>query len=287
LAFRTTDQDLQAYFEGHGEIKSAVVITRGRRSLGYGFVEFVKREDAEAAVQALDQSTLGDRAVKVEIAKDIVEGQPREPREPRQPRQPRQPKESNQQGQTQGSAEAQTGEPGPAPRRKRQRRNRIRKPASNDADNNNDNSNNSANNNNGGNNNGNNQENNQAGNRRPRQRKERPQREKVLSTTTLFVANLPFTMNDEDLAAIFQGPGFVSARVVRTRNDRSRGYGFAEFANSEYQQQALTEKQGYKVPGPNGTERPLSLSISSSVPETQDESNSNNNINNNESQVQQ
>jgi hypothetical protein len=61
--------------------------------------------------------------------------------------------------------------------------------------------------------------------------------------------------------------GFVSARVVRTRNGRSRGYGFVEFQNEDQQQSALTEKNGYKISGQNGVERAISISVSSSAPE--------------------
>jgi len=109
--------------------------------------------------------------------------------------------------------------------------------------------------------------------RKPREKKERPVREKVLSQTTLFVANLPFSIDDDALKEIFDAPGFVSARVVRTRNGRSRGYGFVEFETEEQQQQALTEKQGFEVPGQNGSNRNLALSISTSVPEASKEDN--------------
>jgi len=96
------------------------------------------------------------------------------------------------------------------------------------------------------------------------------QREKVPSTTTLFVANIPFPINDNALADIFQGEGFVSARIVRTRNGRSRGYGFVEFTAQEFQIKALEDKQGLMVSGAEGAEgRPLSISISSSVPESE------------------
>ncbi len=63
----------------------------------------------------------------------------------------------------------------------------------------------------------------------------------------------------------------MSARVVRTRNGRSRGYGFVEFANEEQQKKAMEEKQGYKV-GPENASRPIAISISSSAPEAQEES---------------
>lgn len=105
--------------------------------------------------------------------------------------------------------------------------------------------------------------------RRPRKpRQPRSQADRVLSKTTLFVANLPFSVDDAALADVFSGvEGFVSARVVRTRNDRSRGYGFVEFTNEEQQQKALAEKQGFKLTGHNSVERAISISVSSSAPE--------------------
>jgi len=102
-------------------------------------------------------------------------------------------------------------------------------------------------------------------------KKERPAREKILSTTTLFVANLPFSVDDAILKEIFDGEGFVSARVVRTRNGRSRGYGFVEFATQEQQENAMNSKQGTEVSGQNGTKRNIAISVSTSNPEASSE----------------
>jgi len=101
-------------------------------------------------------------------------------------------------------------------------------------------------------------------------RREKQPREKVMSQTILFAANLPFSLDDAGLAAIFEGPGLVSARVVRTRNLRSRGYGFVEFTTEQEQLKALEEKQGQEMVGHNGLTRTLALSISSSpVPQSE------------------
>jgi len=60
------------------------------------------------------------------------------------------------------------------------------------------------------------------------------------SKTTLFVANLPFSVTDEDLKKIFEGFHVKEAHVVRSApRNRSKGYGFVELANQEEQQKAL------------------------------------------------
>jgi RNA recognition motif-containing protein len=49
--------------------EKASIVTRGRRSLGYGFVSFETPEEAEKAAQDLDKKEFGARQVNVEIAK--------------------------------------------------------------------------------------------------------------------------------------------------------------------------------------------------------------------------
>jgi RNA recognition motif-containing protein len=55
------------------------------------------------------------------------------------------------------------------------------------------------------------------------------------------VTNLPFKFSDEDFAVVFTDAGTKpkSAKVVRNRNGRSKGYGFVEFENNVDQQKAL------------------------------------------------
>jgi len=265
LAFRATDQDLQQHFGGFGEIKSAVIITRGRRSLGYGFVEFENLSEAEAAVNALNQTALNDlsfngRAIKVEIAKDPAEREPRPVKEPKEPKEPKKPKVVTNPAPVEGGEEGEE-----KTKKKRTRKQRPRGKRTSGAG---EAQNTTAN-----------PDNTPAGNDRDQEgqpktkrvRKERPQREKVLSKTTLFVANLPFSLKDEELKSIFDGPGsgFVSARVVRTKNNRSRGYGFVEFESEEHQLNAMKDKENYSVQvtpqsqdGPD--HRILAISISSS-----------------------
>jgi len=82
----------------------------------------------------------------------------------------------------------------------------------------------------------------------PRPRRERPPRPpkpegdrapRTPSATTLFVANLPFSVDSTGLAEIFAGLNLKSAHVVLKRNNRSKGFGFVEFNNADDQAKAL------------------------------------------------
>jgi len=64
----------------------------------------------------------------------------------------------------------------------------------------------------------------------------------------LFVANLPFAVDDKELAEIFsKNLKVVSAHVVVKRNSRSKGFGFVEFENEADQLAALKEFDGSTV----------------------------------------
>jgi len=84
----------------------------------------------------------------------------------------------------------------------------------------------------------------------------------------LFVANLPFSIDDEQLLAIFKDTKVKAAHVVRTRTGRSRGYGFVEFENEADQQAALKTANGKAVDGGEKGPRNISVSISNSVTST-------------------
>jgi RNA recognition motif-containing protein len=76
------------------------------------------------------------------------------------------------------------------------------------------------------------------------------------SKTTLFVANLPFSMNDEQLATLFQTYRVTKAHVVTMRSGRSKGFGFVEFAGEDEQLRALQEMANATVDN-----RPISVKI--------------------------
>ncbi len=76
LAFKTTDESLGATFRAHGQVDSArVVMDRDSgRSKGFGFVEMPNREEALAAISALNGSNLDDRSINVNEARPKPEG---------------------------------------------------------------------------------------------------------------------------------------------------------------------------------------------------------------------
>jgi RNA recognition motif-containing protein len=71
LSWSTTEQELREAFEAYGDVSSVAIIKdkESGRSRGFGFVEMPSREEAEAAIEALDGSDLDGRALKVNQAR--------------------------------------------------------------------------------------------------------------------------------------------------------------------------------------------------------------------------
>lgn len=59
----------------------------------------------------------------------------------------------------------------------------------------------------------------------------------------IFISNLSFRVNDDDLAQLFEEYGQVSSAKVITdkATGRSRGFGFVEMANNEEATRAIEE----------------------------------------------
>ncbi|SPO29033.1 uncharacterized protein UTRI_05607 [Ustilago trichophora] len=74
LAFATTEQELKSLFSEAGKVTHAQIITRGTRSLGYGFVTFSTDTEAQTAIQLLNKRDVGGREISVESAKPQAEG---------------------------------------------------------------------------------------------------------------------------------------------------------------------------------------------------------------------
>lgn len=204
LAFTTKEPELAAAFQAAGKVIGANIITRGPRSLGYGFVEMDSEEDAEKAVELLNKKELNGRQINVEVAR---------PRE-----------------ELKEKAETEADSHPPRRRRRPQRRStggREKKDSTNTPPN----------------------EENQTGdseNPEKRRRRRFPRRKvsetpREESTTTLFVANLPFALDDEAFEKTVAELGVKpkAAHVVKKRNGRSKGYGFVEFDSEADQKKAL------------------------------------------------
>ena len=92
LPFATTNQELQEYFSAFGPLRSCFVVTKKEdqpppnegtsekkdQNLGFGFVNFVQKEDAEKAMQEVQKTKFKGWKLKVEFAikKSIVKANP-------------------------------------------------------------------------------------------------------------------------------------------------------------------------------------------------------------------
>jgi len=76
LSFKTTKNDLAATFSQAGKVVDANIITRGLRSLGYGFVDFESKEAADKAISTLHKCPLDGREINVELAKPADPSRP-------------------------------------------------------------------------------------------------------------------------------------------------------------------------------------------------------------------
>ena len=71
LSWNTTEDGLRAAFEGFGEV-SSVTIIKDRdtgQSRGFGFIEMLKDEDADSAIQKLNGADVMGRNIRVNIAR--------------------------------------------------------------------------------------------------------------------------------------------------------------------------------------------------------------------------
>ena len=70
LSFKTTQEQLEAFFSAVSPVKHTVIITNPETkvSLGYGFVSFATPEDASTARAQLSMEKLDDRLIKIDFA---------------------------------------------------------------------------------------------------------------------------------------------------------------------------------------------------------------------------
>jgi cold-inducible RNA-binding protein len=79
LSYDTSEASIRTAFEAHGEVASVNLIADrdSGRPKGFGFVEMGSAEEAQKAKGALDGTQMDGRALKVDVAKEMV---PRAPR---------------------------------------------------------------------------------------------------------------------------------------------------------------------------------------------------------------
>lgn len=72
LSFRTTESELRDAFSQYGNVsKVSIVMDRETgRSRGFGFVEMDDSNEARAAIEGLNQSSLGDRTISCNEARE-------------------------------------------------------------------------------------------------------------------------------------------------------------------------------------------------------------------------
>jgi len=72
LSWSTTDKELREAFEAYGSVTEAKVIKErdSGRSRGFGFVTFENEDDATAAVDAMNDTELDGRNIRVDFAHD-------------------------------------------------------------------------------------------------------------------------------------------------------------------------------------------------------------------------
>jgi len=244
LSFKTKDSDLASEFSSAGKVVSANIITRGSRSLGYGFVELESEEEAQKAVSLMNKKNIDTREINVELARprDETKSADRNNGEERRGGRGRgrggrgnyvgRVRRFRSAGQNEGpygeaEGEGPVGEDsnnnnlGGAPRGRGGRGRGGR----------------------GGGRGG------RGGGRGGRGRGgfPRPFGPREPSKTTLYVANLPFSVEDNALAELFKDLKSTHAYVVRARNGRSKGFGFVEFANQDDQKAALVAAEKFSL----------------------------------------
>ncbi|KAJ2547195.1 hypothetical protein GGH95_006678, partial [Coemansia sp. RSA 1836] len=210
LSFKTTDGQLKDFFSDVGDVKDARIITRGPRSLGYGFVAYADDATVNKAVEMKNQTELEGRTITVESARPMGESTPeaRTAKPARRRPNRRVPGKTRIDGAQDGSNEPQ------------QQQKQAKDEASEDVKP-------------------------SARRRQPRRAAKKPEQpivkeERTPSETVVFVGNLPFSTTDEELSKLFAGFSISSAHVVvGQKNSRPKGFGFVTFASHEDQTKAV------------------------------------------------
>jgi len=75
LPFSATEEELKTLFSQAGEVKSVTIITDkfSGQPRGFGFIEMSTQEEMQNAVAKFNGYQMGDRALKVNVARPKVE----------------------------------------------------------------------------------------------------------------------------------------------------------------------------------------------------------------------
>lgn len=259
LSFRTRGPGLREAFEAAGKVEGVRVVTQGRRSMGYGFVQFATLEEAKKAVELLHKKPLDGREINVEVSTSSNTGlNPVKRRRPRT----RKPKKDSGETETPNGdaapAATPTGDDTPKKKARRTRKSPKKRSAATEAT----------------------TEGSPApadgtapvtktraprkprapreprevnepraprAPRAPREARE-PREPREFSDTILYVSNIPFSFDNEGLIEAFKEFAPTSANIIRrNRTNLSKGFGFVEFADAAKQQAALDAKHRSKL----------------------------------------
>ncbi|GAM20338.1 hypothetical protein SAMD00019534_035130, partial [Acytostelium subglobosum LB1] len=229
LPFSLTEAELTTMFAAYGAVVNSRIIKRRSTSLGYGFVEMENEESAVKAIAALNKSEISGRAINVELSKETG------------------PRKT-----TTTTSTPTTTSTKPSGRSRRPKTTSDAAPVSGDAPSTSSTDSTAAG----------------ASTGRPKRRSNTKRRSdaevspaatsttpaepKAASPDTLFVTNVPFSVDNEKFLALFKDFSPKSAHIViNSRSNRSRGYGFVVFNTTAEQQNALavnnTEIDGRKI----------------------------------------
>jgi len=258
LSFKTKAEELASEFSVAGRVVSANIITRGPRSLGYGFVELETEEEAQKAVALLNKKSIDSREINVELAKPRDEAKIAEKRQSHLERgRGRRGSRGGGRGRGGYGGGDRGDRGGDHPGASSNNNNQLNSPGG-------DHPRGRGGRGRGGFRGGANQTRRYrrggGGDRRaPRQQNFE---NRTPSPTTLFVANLPFSLDDQGLHNLFKNHKVAKAHVVKNRSGRSKGFGFVEFENEADQKAALTASEKLSVEG-----RDLAVKIALTAPE--------------------
>jgi len=246
LPFNTTDEELAELFSGAAKRKvdSANVVRHGTHSLGFGFVVFASADDADAAIKELDKKEFKTRVINVELAK----GEPRKPKKKRTGsksgetsspagRDRDRDRDSSERSERAPKKKTSTGT-STATKKKAPVKKRTPKPrpVSDEESGSGEDSKE--------------EKKPKRAPREPRKKTRRPPAPKgPPSTTTIFVANLPYGVDDEAFGELFKELGLVEAHIARTKKGKSKGFGFATFKDEAGQQKAIEAVNVMEVGG--------------------------------------